>query len=206
MRLPSTLLSVLLSALTVPAQDNPPQPTVNNESLTSEQIAVYRAVLQDYLGDSKAVLNLADKTDPVESPASAFNGSCQDDRTKQAIPSLIPIVHRFSKSTALGPKVIIVDPDQQREKIKTSDPQNLIKKAIDDHEAVPENQLDDNVKQAFANGLFSFSEIIFDKWHRRALVQYGFVCGMLCGHGNTLILKKVGKDWKVSKTCSSWVS
>jgi hypothetical protein len=29
-------------------------------------------------------------------------------------------------------------------------------------------------------------------WARRAVVAYSFVCGMLCGNGNTLVLKRDG--------------
>ncbi len=74
-------------------------------------------------------------------------------------------------------------------------------KSIDDHEKVTEHQLDDSVKKAFETGLFTLSEIVFDKQHRRAVVAYSFVCGGLCGNGNTLVLKKIGQRWKISKRC-----
>jgi len=32
-------------------------------------------------------------------------------------------------------------------------------------------------------------------WARRAAVAYSFVCGMLCGNDNMLVLKKVGQYW-----------
>jgi hypothetical protein len=67
-------------------------------------------------------------------------------------------------------------------------------------------KIDDSVKQAFQTGLFTLSEIVFDKDHRRAVVTYSFVCGTLCGNGDTLLLKKVGQHWRVAKRCGGWIS
>ncbi len=38
------------------------KPQVSDETLTSEQVAVYREVLQAYVGKSEGALNLADTT------------------------------------------------------------------------------------------------------------------------------------------------
>jgi hypothetical protein len=100
----------------------------------------------------------------------------------------------------------LVDPDRQEQKVKENDPQNLMKSAIDEGERVSDKQIENSVKQAFATGLFTLTEIRFDKQHHHAMVAYSFVCGGLCGHGNTLILKKVGQGWKVSKRCGGWIS
>jgi hypothetical protein len=90
--------------------------------------------------------------------------------------------------------------------VEENDPQNLMKKAIDEHEKVTDEQLDQSVKQAFHTGVFTLSEIAFDKEHRRAVVSYSFVCGMLCGHGNTMVLKRSGESWKIAKRCGGWIS
>jgi hypothetical protein len=100
----------------------------------------------------------------------------------------------------------LVDPDRQERKIEESDPQKLMKRAIDDGEKVTDKQLKDSLKDAFVSGLFTLTEIMFDKQHRSAVVAYSFVCGGLCGHGNTLIMKKVGQEWRVSKRCGGWIS
>lgn len=67
-------------------------------------------------------------------------------------------------------------------------------------------QIRDSVNQAFRTGLFTLSEIAFDKRHQYAVLAYSFDCGMLCGHGDTIILKKVGEKWKQVKTCRIWIS
>jgi hypothetical protein len=103
-------------------------------------------------------------------------------------------------------RVVLVDPDHQQETIKENDPENLMKKAIDDRQKITEGQLDRSIKSAFDGGLFTLSEIVFDKGHLQAVVSYSFVCGGLCGHGNTLVLKKLGNSWKVTKKCGGWVS
>ena len=106
----------------------------------------------------------------------------------------------------LNARIVLVDPNRQEKTIKENDPQNLVKKAVDDHEKVTDEQVDQSVKQAVETGLFTLSEIFFDKEHRRAVVAYSFVCGMLCGNGNTLVLKKVGQYWRVTRRCGGWVS
>ena len=102
--------------------------------------------------------------------------------------------------------IVLVDPDHQQKLIDENDPQILVKKAGDDHEQITDAQLDQSVKHAFEVGMFTLSEIVFDKQHRRAAVAYSFVCGSLCGNGNTLILTKSGQSWKVAKRCGGWVS
>jgi hypothetical protein len=74
-------------------------------------------------------------------------------------------------------RVVLVDPDRQQETIKENDPQNLMKKAIDDRQKITEGQLDRSIKSAFDSGLFTLSEIVFDKEHLHAVVSYSFVCG-----------------------------
>jgi hypothetical protein len=65
----------------------------------------------------------------------------------------------------------------------------------------------DPVEEAFANGLFTLSEIAFDTESNRALVSYSFICGSLCGSGNTWVFEKIGGEWKrVDRSCGGWVS
>jgi len=70
------LVVVLSLSLSVRAQDDAPKLRVSGESLTAEQTAVYRVVLEDILSDSKDMLNLANTTEPIKQPAVLFNGAC----------------------------------------------------------------------------------------------------------------------------------
>lgn len=184
------------------AQENPLEPRVSDVPLTVEQIAVYRAVLRDYLKGSDGALNLQNITDPMnESDSACFRGI-----DARVIKQSKFVIHRIDPAFVTGTKIVLVDPNFQEKAIKENDPQNLIKKAIDGGQKVTDEQLDQSVKKAFSTALFSLSEIVFDKEHRRAVVSYGMVCGELCGHGNTLVLKKVGQRWKLVKRCGGWVS
>lgn len=193
---------ILSASFCAMSQDDTPKPKVSEEPLTTEQVAVYRAVLSDYLKGSDGELNLADMTEPLD----RTDNACLEGIGLAATKIPAPLLHRLEPSLVSNTKITLVDAEHQQTAIRQNDPQNLMKKAIDDHEKVTNEQVDESVKQAFQTGLFTLSEIVFDKKHRRAVVAYGFVCGMLCGHGNTVVLKKIGQQWKVKKTCGGWIS
>jgi hypothetical protein len=194
--------ALLVISLTAVAQENSVKPKMSDAPLTTEQIAVYRAVLRDYLKGSDGALNLANITEPIDdSDKACFRGI-----DAGVIKESASVIHRIEPSVVANTKIVLVDSDRQQKTIKVNDPQNLIKKTIDDRQKLTDDQLDQSVKSAFGGALFELSEIVFDKEHRRAVVAYSFVCGELCGNGNTLVLKKVGKGWKLEKRCGGWVS
>ena len=189
---------VFLSAsICAVSQHDSPKPPVSDEPLTTEQIAVYRVVLRDYLKGSDGSLNLANVTEPFDQLGKAC---LKGMRLGHA--TMPTITHKLEPSVVSNTKIVLVDPERQETAIEENDPQNLMKKAIDDHEKVTSEQLDESIKQAFQSGLFTLS----DKEHHRAAVAYRFVCGMLCGNGNTIVLRKDGRDWKVTKKCFGYVS
>src|SRR5438445_103836 len=175
MRLATAMMLVFtFGAICAVPQDESPKPKVSKDALSDEQLAVYRAVLNDYMKDSRGTLNLSSKTYPLV----VDEGWAQGFKLEQTNSS-VTLVHAFT--TAPAPKVVLVDPEQQESKVKQNDPQNLIKKAIDEREPVTDGQLDKSLELAFSTGLFSLSEIVFDKGHRRAVVSYRLACGCLCG-------------------------
>ena len=199
---------MLMSILTAFAQHDPGKTKLSKTPLTAEQIYVYRAVLAEYVqSDPTASLNIANRTEPLGS------GGFLDDNDDKCIahfkgprPTKLLTVHQLSGEVPLSPKMILVDPDRQSALVKQNDPQQLIHRVIDGHEAFSEKKLDESVTQAFATGLFTFSEIVFDKRHKYALVQYSFWCGSLCGSGELLVLKNRSGKWFVNKRCGGWVS
>ena len=188
----------------VAAQDEVPKPKVSSDPLTAEQIAVYRAVLEDYMKGSDGALNLANQTEPLK--RASLDRVCMKGIVLEADRDSVQIVRFLNPAVLINSRIVLVDSDRQQERIKENDPQKLLKRAIDDHEEVTDKELEDSVKRAFETGLFSFSEIVFDKQHHHAVVVYSFVCGGLCGNGDTLVLTKVGQKWKVSKRCGGWIS
>ena len=66
MRSNCMVLVVALSlSLAARSRDDAPKLKVSGESLTRQQAAVYRAVLQDVLSNSKDMLNLANTTERI---------------------------------------------------------------------------------------------------------------------------------------------
>jgi len=200
------LIALVWLALTAVSKvQDEPKPAISNEPLTAEQIAIYRVVLADYMKGTHDALNLADRTEPLQRFEGSSEIGCISGITLTD-PKPPSLVHRITAPSDLGPKLVLVDADTQQGKINKNDPQNLVKRAIDDHERVTDKQLDDSIKKAFEVGVFTLSEIAFDKGHQNAIVGYSFVCGGLCGSGNILLLKKVGRKWKMAKQCGGWVS
>jgi hypothetical protein len=193
---------LLLVSLRAVTQESAGKPKVSDDQLTTEQIAVYRAVLSDFLKGSDGALKLASITEPLDHR----DKSCFKGMDVRLIKESASLVHRLEPSFVTDTKIVLVDPDRQQKAIEENDPQKLIKKAVDEQEKVNDEQVDESVQKAFETALFTLSKIVFDKEHRRAVVGYSFVCGMLCGNGNTLVLKKVGHDWKVAKRWGGWVS
>lgn len=187
-------------------QDASPKTRVSTDPLTTEQIAIYRAVLKNYMGKSEGPLNIAAKTSTQEPSGPFFDKDCVHGISLQIAENLGSTIHRLSQAVLLNPQMILVDPDEQQAKINANDPANLLKRVIDDHEEVSQEQLDNSLTLAFSTGLFTFSEIVFDKAHRHAVTSYSFVCGELCGGGSAVVLKKRGNQWKVSKVCGQWIS
>jgi hypothetical protein len=198
--------TVLLLSLAGATQEEELKSTISTDALTPEQVAIYRVVLKEYIKGSDGVLNLADKTDPFDESNLPNDESCFQEFKIPVAKGSDHLVHRISPAVVSGTRIVLVDPDQQSETVAENDPQHVVKRAIDDHEEVSDKQLEQSVKRAFETGLFTLSEIAFDKEHRYAIVAYGFNCGMLCGNGNTLVLKKVKTRWKIAKRCGGWVS
>jgi hypothetical protein len=188
------------------AQDEGPKPIVSKNALTAEQVAVYRAVLRNYTNGTDNSLNVANRTVPLPTSGPFSSDGCVKDVELKTAESSVPVIHLLDSRVVSDLKMVLVDAEQQKKAVDDNDPQKLMNKANDDRETVTEKQLDDSLALAFKAGLFTLSEIIFDKQHRHAMVSYSFICGGLCGHGNTLALRKVGQKWRVSKTCGSWIS
>lgn len=201
------LTGMMMLALTigVAGQDAANKPALSKDPLTEEQVAVYRAVLEFYTkGGTVGVLNIADRTEPLSESGVWSDEECF--KSFESPGGSHPVVHKLNGALPLSEHYRLVDPDRQQEKVSANDPQHLMTKAIDEHEDVSKKEIDDSVKRAFEAGLFTLSEISFDKQHQHALVAYSFVCGGLCGHGGLLVLTKRGKRWKVRRTCASWIS
>lgn len=188
------------------AEDKQPKPKLSKDPLTTEQIAVYRAVLTNYMQGGKGTLNLANKTEPLEMSGPFSNKDCAKSLELEPEPKSGPVVHAFDSAVDLGVKIVLVDPEAQVKTVKENDPENAIHDSVKSGKPLSEDKLGDAVKKAFDTALFTFSEIVFDKEHKHAIVSYSFYCGGLCGHGATVVLEKNDKAWNVKTYCSNWIS
>jgi hypothetical protein len=110
------------------------------------------------------------------------------------------VVHRFRLAdlSQLGSdKIGLVDPERGRKDVADNDPGKTIGEG---------RSIEDAVRNGFAHGLVTVSEIRFDKAHTHAIVSYGFFCGGLCGNGGTVILEKVDGAWQRKSQCGGWIS
>ncbi len=187
-------ISLLAAGLAAPAQENAP---LSKAPLNAEQLAVYHFVLAESLGADMIHVNLAARTTLYGIDGASGGASCGKNLQLESAPTLI---HTFSSADLAslgGDAVTLVDPAQGSKDVQANDPERSMGKG---------KSIDEAVRNAFAHGLFTLSEIRFDRTHTHAIVSYSFVCGGLCGHGGTLILEKTSTGWRRSGQCTDWIS
>lgn len=184
------------SALGQQSQDV--KPIVNNKPFTTEQFAVYRAVLTIWSQGDKSAINLSVQTDPVNPNDDSFDKACLKGLILEKTP--VAEVHRFRDEdlAQLGiAKLRLVDPELQAKEVRENDPGNAIRRG---------QPVDDAVSNGFAHGLLTLGEIQFDQSRTHAVVSFRFWCGMLCGHGTTMLMEKKDGMWTRKKQCGGWMS
>lgn len=202
-RFPENLMMVaVFCSLSIPqligAQSAEPKPKVSPDPLTSEQLAVYRAVLHGWMDDGNSFIRLQVVTDPFPTDGAFDSRDCL--KGMEMEPDHPGVIHRFRNEdlSKLGSdRIELVDPETQRKEVERNDPGRTIANGM---------SVDDAVENGFAHGRTWVSEIRFDKTHMHAVVFYGFICGSLCGNGGTMILEKKANGWKRKSQCSSWIS
>lgn len=198
------LITALFSTLTLGSHAvsfSDDKPVKVTAALSTDEVAIYRAVLQKYVSKESANLNISLNTYPLK-PDSLMSGLSAPDCLKGIqLENLSMVSHSFHVLPAdilPGPGMKLVDPKKQAKIVKSNDPSKTIGK---------NKSVGTAVEDAFASGLFSMSEIAFDKDHRFGVVSYSFWCGSLCGNGSTLVFEKVDGVWKnANRPCGGWVS
>ena len=91
-------------------------------------------------------------------------------------------------------------PHSVRQELTISAPYRLADTdSIYDHGYTPLQSFPQNL------GYFSLSEVGFSADGTQALVHFDHICG-LCGHGEDVLLRKVGGRWVIEATASTWIS
>jgi len=177
------------------------KPTKSPAPLSTDETAIYKAVLQQYISGDAPSLNVSTKTyplDPESHMSGLKNGECLKGIQLDNLAAISHTYHELPPEVLSGNNMRLVDPERQAKIVKGNDPSRTIAKG---------KSVDNAVTEAFATGLFSMSEIAFDKDHRYAVVSYRFWCGGLCGQGSALVFQKVGSEWKkMERNCGGWIS
>ena len=169
--------------------------------LSADEVAIYRAVLQQYSSKEGGNLHVSGTTYPLN-PDSPTSGCAAPDCLKGI--QLVDLATASHSSHDLPPDVltgsgmVIVDPKKQAKIVHSNDPSSTIRKG---------KSVENAVADAFAAALFSMSEIAFDKEHHFGAVSYHFWCGSLCGNGSTIVFEKINGEWKnANRNCGGWIS
>lgn len=174
------------------------KPKVSDQPLTAEQLAVYRVVLHGWMENEVSAINLSVQTISFPTSGAFDAGDCGKDLDLE--PVVPTVVHRFRPADLqqLGSdKIVLVDPEQGIRAVAENDPGKTIREG---------RSIEDAVRNGFAHGLVTVSEIRFDKGHKHAIVSYSFFCGSLCGNGGTVVLEMIDGAWQRKSRCHDWIS
>jgi hypothetical protein len=159
-------------------------------------VAIYRGILERWNSNYRSLLNVSNRTFPVD--RDLLDCGCLKGIELQSIANAAHLFHILTRDVLAGKNIRLVDADKQAVIVQSNDATKSIREG---------KSVETAVNGAFSTGLFSMSEIAFDKEQRRALVSYSFVCGLLCGSGGVWLLEKVDGVWKKSdRDCGGGIS
>jgi hypothetical protein len=193
---------ILVLTVSSPSLDSGGEkPTKSTTPLSADEITIYRAVLRQYVSHEPGWLNVSATTYPLDS-ISPMNRLLDEECLKgiklEKLDEVARSFHDLTAEVLPGENMRLVDSSKQGKIVRGNDPGKTMRKG---------KSVDSAVKEAFATGLFSVSEIAFDEGHHYAVVSYRFWCGSLCGNGAALVFEKVGGEWKrTDRNCGGWVS
>ncbi len=149
------VLMLVFAALAAAQEAADTQPKISEQPLTAEQLAVYRVVLHGWMENEVSSINLSIQTIPFPTSGAFDAGDCGKELDLE--PVVPGVVHRFRPADLpqLGSdKIGLVDPEQQRKEVAENDPGKTIGEG---------RSIEDAVRNGFAHGLVTVSEIRFDK-------------------------------------------
>ncbi len=165
--------------------------------MSGDEIAIYKAVLLQWIAGDRTALKVALQTYPLEPFSEAGSTPCECLRNidVQTLAATSRSFHNLPREILPRKNVRLVDADEYSKTTSSKD--------VGSARDYP----GDPSMADVANGVFSMSEIAFDREHRRALVSYSFTCGLLCGSGLTIVFEKIDGEWRGIKVeCSGWAS
>jgi hypothetical protein len=129
----------------------------------------------------------------------------KSERCSHHVPARSKCFHHWLRSTRMSERCPTGEPLFRVKFIPRVTPRRVAIQS--DEVGCPKRQARIVHSVAFSSGLFSMSEIAFDKEHHFAAVRYSFWCGPLCGHGRTLVFENVNGEWRnANRNCGYWIS
>jgi hypothetical protein len=172
------------------------KPAKASAPLSADEVAIYQAIIRQHSAKDSSPLNVANTTVPLNGDSSS--NSCLQGIKLENIPAVSHSFHELTEEIVSGANARLVDPKKHSKVARANDPDKTIRQG---------KPVEDAVRDAFVTGLFSMSEIAFDKEHRYAVVSFSFWCGSLCGHGATVVFEKVNGVWQdAHRNCGQWIS
>jgi hypothetical protein len=197
--LSSLLLAVALACPSTSFASNKPVKTTT--PLGADEVAIYNAILQQYSANDSGAVNVSATTVPLnpDSPTSGLSrDGCLQGIQLENLYAASHSFHELPPEVLNGTKAELVDPKKHSKIARANDPERTTRQG---------KSVEDAVRGAFATGLFSMTEIVFDKDRHYAVVSYSFWCGSLCGHGKTLVFEKTNVLWRnANRSCGGWIS
>jgi len=170
---------------------------ITGAHLSADETVVYGTVLHQWNSDSRP-LNVANRTYPLNAAFPDSTCECLRGLDVQYLANASYSSHYLTRDVFPEINIRLVDADKQLTAVRANDPHSGMAAG---------KSVEMAVNDAFRSGLFSMSEIAFNRDHSEALVSYAFVCGSLCGNGGTWLLEKVDGVWKkAERVCGGWVS
>jgi hypothetical protein len=189
-----TITSFLFAAIMVSVCQSKEKTVVSTSSLTTEELQVYRALLNLLNSVPKTqVKNLANQTSPFDISDVPEGSVCLEGIEFENPSQGSRTMHSFGAEITKGMALKLVDPPEQVKILQQKD------------SASPKQKhAEDSAKGSSESGLLVVSEIAFDKKHQFAVLNYVFSCGSQCKYEITRVLEKVGGEWTtpVRRVCT----
>jgi hypothetical protein len=172
-------------------------------NLTADEVDVYSATIQEVLlkdQDGTAKVILRERTSAGYPPGIASMKSTEDDE-KDLLASINTETRadfdaQNKTSCILDPRI---QPVERIQLLNARDERASLLGRVGGWKAFYK-------KYPGATGFTLLSRIGFDSAHDQALVYLGNSCGLLCGHGYLVVLRKHDGKWKVLKQGSIWAA
>jgi hypothetical protein len=130
----------------------------NTNPFSADDVAIYRGILERWNSNSRSLLNLSNATFPIDRDLP--DCGCLKGIELQSIANAVHSFHILTRDVLGGENVRLVDAVKQAAILQGNDPSNSIREG---------KSVETAVNGAFSTGIFSLSEIAFDKEHRHAL-------------------------------------